>query len=252
MTQTTASENQQLGSFYGVGVGPGPAGLLPVSAVEALKICDIILCPRAESKDNSTARWCLRGIDIPEEKFHEISFKMDPNREVIRNHYGQLADLIAEKLKQGINVGYLTLGDTLTYSTYGYTIAALLDLLPNVTHRTFPGITSYAALASSCNWPLGEGKERVLILPCPDEIELLQKDIETHDVVVLMKIGKRLADVLQLLDSMKIMEHCVFAERLGFEDEILCDDLSQLSTEQVLGYFSTMLIRKNPKEKRHL
>ena len=192
MSQTTESDNQFLGTFYGVGVGPGPRGLFPVSAVEALQTCDIIFCPKADFKDNSTARWCLRGIDIPEEKFREISFKMDTNRDVLRDHYGQLAQLIAQELTQGKNIGYLTLGDPLTYSTYGYTIAALLEILPDLSSRTFPGITSYAAIAASLNWPLAEGKERVLILPCPEDMTLLQNDIETHDVVILMKIGKRL------------------------------------------------------------
>ncbi|MBF0278311.1 MAG: precorrin-2 C(20)-methyltransferase [SAR324 cluster bacterium] len=246
------TKKQGTGTFYGVGVGPGPRGLFPVSAVEALLCCDIIFCPKADTKEYSFARQCLNGIDIPEEKFEEIPFHMDPNRDLLRGHYRQLADQIAEHLKQGKNVGCLTLGDSMTYSTYGYTIAALLEVLPQVEHHTFPGITSYAHLAATFNWPLGEGKERVLILPCPDEMENLRNDIDTHDVVVLMKIGKRLTDVLQVLDSMKIKEHCVFGRRMGLEDEILCNDLSRLPEEESLGYLSTMLIRKNPREKRHL
>lgn len=243
---------QPLGTFYGIGVGPGPAGLLPVCAVEALRVCDIVFCPKADSKETSTARWCLRGIDIPEDKFQEISFKMDPRYEVLGAHYTHLAQKIAEELKKGKNVAYLTLGDSLTYSTYGYTIAALLAILPDVPHRTFPGITSYAAIAASLNWPLGEGKERVLILPCPEDMQALRKDIETHDIVVLMKIGQRLSQVLQVLRSLDIVEHCAFAGHLGFDDEIISNNLATLAPENSTGYLSTMLIRKTPREKRHL
>ena len=242
---------QKLGTFYGIGVGPGPAGFLPLCAVEALQSCAVIFCPKAESKTTSTARWCLRGLEIPEEKFQEVSFAMNPNRDVLGNHYRQLAENLAALLQMGKNVAYLTLGDSLTYSTYGYTVAALLEIFPHVPHRTFPGITSYAALAAAFNWPLGEGKERVLILPCPPEMAALQQDIETHDIVVLMKIGAHFPRVLELLRAMDIAEHCVFGGHLGFENEILSNDLPSLPVESRMGYLSTLLIRKTPREKRH-
>ena len=251
LAQTSHSKNN-LGTFFGVGVGPGPAGLLPVSALRALHDCEIIFCPRADDKEESKAWWCLRGLDIPHTKIRDIPFKMDPNRDVLREHYIQVSHLIAKELKQGKNVGYLTLGDPLTYSTYSYMISALLDVLPELPHHTFSGITSFAAIAASLNWPLGEGKERLLILPCPGRMDYLQKDIESHDVVVLMKIGRRLPLVLQLLQSMNIAQYCAFAEHLGFAEEVLCDDLTKLHADEATGYLSTMLIRKRPREKRHL
>ena len=69
------------------------------------------------------------------------------------------------------------------------TEAALYDLLrerlPGLAHTTFPGVTSFAATASALSWPLGEGKERMLILPCPDDMAALEADIASHDIVVL-------------------------------------------------------------------
>ncbi len=247
----TINPNSTLGTFYGVGVGPGISGMIPVAALQALQTCEVIVYPRATSQETSAALWCLRGLELPKAEFQEVAFKMDPDRNVLRQHYLELAQELAELLKQQKNVGYLTLGDALTYSTYGYTIAALQDVLPDVPHKTFPGITSYASVAAALNWPLGEGKERTLILPCPDDMEYLRRDIETHDIVVLMKIGKRLPQVLALLHSMGIAQHCVFARRLGFEEERLCADVSQLSAEADSGYLSTMLIRRAPREKRH-
>jgi precorrin-2/cobalt-factor-2 C20-methyltransferase len=139
----------------------------------------------------------------------------------------------------------------MTYSTYGYTMAALRDRLPAVQVRTFPGITSFAAAAAAMNWPIGEGKERVLILPCPDDAQSLRQDIESHDVVVLMKIGKRLPMVLQVLRDMSIGEHCALVSRIGLPGETLCDDLGALPDTASLGYLSTMLIRSTARKKRH-
>lgn len=240
----------KLGTFWGIGVGPGPAGYIPLAAVEVLHLADVIFAPRATTADNSIALQCLAGIDIAPGRIREIAFNMDPDRTVLSQHYADLAETIAIELRAGRSVAYLTIGDSLTYSTYGYVLTALQQLLPGLPQRTFPGITSYAATAAALNWSLGEGKERVLILPCPDQADELRADIAGHDIVVLMKIGKRLPWVLALLRDMGISQYCAFARRIGLADEMLSTDLDGLNATAAMGYLSTLLIRKTPKEKR--
>lgn len=237
--------------FYGIGVGPGEPGLLPVVAWRALQTCDVIFAPRSRASESSVTRECLRGFDLAEEKIREIAFTMSPDRSVLHAHYRELAQTIAAELLMGKSVAYLTLGDPLTYSTYGYTLAALRDVLPSLRHRTFPGITSYAAAAAATDWPLGEGRERVLILPCPDDMNALRSDIENHDIVVLMKISDRLLRVLTLLRELGIEQNCALASRIGMPDEKIFPNLAELDDDKSPGYLATMLIRKTPREKRH-
>jgi precorrin-2/cobalt-factor-2 C20-methyltransferase len=239
------------GMFYGIGVGPGPAKFLSVAAWEALRSCAVVFYPRATSQERSAALQALDGLSLPHVQWHEVPFCMNPDRNVLRQHYADLAETVREPLQRGDNVAYLTLGDALTFSTYGYLIAALREGFPQLKHRTYPGVTSFAALSAHFDWPLGEGKERVLILPCPDDMGALRADIETHDVVVLMKIGRRLPRVLDVLSELKIAEHCVFARRLGFGDELVSDRVEQLSRAEETGYLSTMLIRRTEREVRH-
>ena len=239
------------GTFWGIGVGPGPEGYIPLAAVAALQQADLIFAPRATTSESSVALQCLTGIAVAPERIREIEFHMDTDRSVLGDHYAQLAETIAVELRAGLNVAYLTIGDTLTYSTYGYILAALLELLPGLAQRTFPGITSYAAAAAAMNWPLGEGKERMLILPCPENAAELRRDIESHDIVVLMKIGKRLPWVLELLRRMGIADYCAFARRIGLDDEMLSADVGSLNATDAMGYLATLLIRKTPREQRH-
>ncbi len=239
-----------LGTLWGIGVGPGPTGYIPVAALQVLLQADLIYAPRARTAETSVALQCLAGIDIPAHKLREIEFNMEPDRAVLSEHYAQLADAIAEELQAGRSVAYLTIGDSLTYSTYGYVLAGLLERLPALPHRTFPGVTSYAAAASALGWPLGEGKERTLILPCPDTTDELRGEIESHDIVVLMKIGHRLPWVLQLLKDMGIVKYCGFARRIGLPGELLSTDVGGLIPDEAMGYLATMLIRKSPREKR--
>lgn len=243
---------EHLGTFYGIGVGPGEPGLITLAAWEALQRCDVIFTPRAQSASTSAARNCLPPHAIPDKRFREVEFRMDPDREVLRESYTLLAGQIAAELRAGRNVAYLTLGDPLTYSTYGYTLAALRDWLPQLRHRTFPGITSYCALAAATDWPLGEGKERVLILPCPESMVELRRAIEENDIVVLMKIGGRLPAVLGLLRQLGIAEHCAFGRHVGMQKEFIARQAHELeSVPENYGYLATMLIRKTAPVKRH-
>ena len=234
------------GIFFGIGVGPGTAKSITVAAWEALKKADLILVPRARHVERSIAKQCLAELALPEDRFREVIYNMDPDREQIASHYEKIAHSIIEELDKDKTVAYLTIGDALTYSTYSYVLKALIDLKPDLQHKTFPGITSFAAVAAALQWPLGQGKEKTLILPCPDDAADLRREIESHEIVVLMKIGKRMRTVIDLLDDMGITEHCAFASRLGLDGAVVSNQLSKIDELENLGYLSTMLIRKNP------
>jgi precorrin-2/cobalt-factor-2 C20-methyltransferase len=235
-----------MGTFVGVGVGPGPAGYLPVAAWKAIQEADVILLPRGKESSRSVAGQCLEGLGIEPERLCEVVYNMETESTSLRAHYDALAKDIAQRLERGENVAYLTLGDSLTYSTYSYALQSLLALIPDLNHKTYPGVTSYAAIASAVDWPLGQGKERTLILPCPETKEPLKADIETHDIVILMKIGHRLPMVLSVLQEMSIAEYCAFAARIGLPGEVICKNVDQLDSKASHDYFTTMLIRKEP------
>jgi precorrin-2/cobalt-factor-2 C20-methyltransferase len=237
------------GTFFGIGVGPGEPGLIPVVAWNALKKCQVIFVPRASTMKHSVARRCLPTDEIPQHHFREVEFALEADRNVRSAHYVELAETIAKELCAGKDVAYLTLGDPLTYSTYIYTFGALQDRLPDLRFRTFPGVTSYCAVAAAAGFALGEGKQHILILPCPLRMQELRSMIETHDTVVLMKIGDRLPAVLDLLRQMGIAHHCVFGSHIGMADEILYPNVADMDPEKNRGYLSTLLIRKNAFEK---
>lgn len=240
------------GKLSGIGVGPGPAGYLPLAALDALRSADVIYLPRARGAELSVALQCLDGIEFDRSRLREIEFNMDPDRQVLQSHYAQLGAELVAQLRQGLHVVYLTIGDAMTYSTYGYVLAAVRDLYPECQCVTYPGITSYAAAASALEWPLGVGKERTLILPCPEDADTLRAEIDSHDIVVLMKVGARLPWVLALLRAMDIARHCAFARRIGLDGEVLASDLTTLDAAEASGYLAVLLIRKTAQDKRHL
>jgi precorrin-2/cobalt-factor-2 C20-methyltransferase len=82
-------------------------------------------------------------------------------------------------------------------------------------------------------------------------MDALRQDVESHDVVVLMKIGKRLPQVIDLLDGLGLLAHCAFGHRVGLPDQQLYPDLAAARPAAATGYLSTMLIRRHAREQRH-
>jgi precorrin-2/cobalt-factor-2 C20-methyltransferase len=233
------------GTFFGIGVGPGEQGLLPVLAWNALQKCDAIFVPRATSQEGSTAKNCLPPHADLEGRFHEVEFDMSTDHKSLLKRYTTMAGRITELLRAGRDVAYLTLGDSMTYSTFNYTLRAVRNACPEADWRVFPGISSYAALAAATGFPLGEGKERVLILPCPESMDALERALIQHDITVLMKIGRRLPDVLALLERMNLAGEAAFGGRVGMPDGLCQLGIQGLLNAPPSGYLSTMLIR-NP------
>ena len=89
------------GMFFGIGVGPGEPGLIPVAAWDILKKCHVIFVPRAKTMNHSVARRCLPTDEIPQDRFREIEFAMETDRSILSAHYTELAETIAVELRAG-------------------------------------------------------------------------------------------------------------------------------------------------------
>lgn len=231
------------GTLIGVGTGPGGAGLIPVAAWGAVQSADWIYLPRARGALGSVATLGLPG-GIDAARIVEVEFDMSVDHDGLLGRYDVLAEDIVRRIRGGADVAYLTLGDTSTYSTFNYALQAVRRLMPEIRTRVFPGVTSYAALAAATGFSLGEKKERVLILPCPETPEELRQHVTAHHVVVVMKMGGRLPWVLEVLRGEGLLEHAYLGSRVGMDGEaVVRGHEVSVGDGSRLGYFSTLLVR---------
>ncbi len=70
---------------------------------------------------------------------------------------------IAQALKKGLTAVFLTLGDPVTYSTFGYILKTMKQVMPDADIETIPGITSFHAASARLNRILVEGEESLLV-----------------------------------------------------------------------------------------
>jgi precorrin-2/cobalt-factor-2 C20-methyltransferase len=231
------------GIFYGIGVGPGDPELLTVKAASVLSACPNVFVPKARIASGSVALEIARKYLSPGAKVRELVFPMTPDQELLEQRWCESAELIAAVLESGIDACFLTLGDPMVYSTYIYLLRALQQRLPELKTITVPGITSFCAAASATHFPLGEGKELITIVPTSDDLSVLRRALEAQGTVVLMKIGKRLREILEILGEFGLIEKSVFVARAGLDREHIETDLHKLQVEDPeAGYLSVIIV----------
>jgi precorrin-2/cobalt-factor-2 C20-methyltransferase len=234
--------------FYGIGVGPGEPELITLKALKVLKEASVIFTPKASVKAESLARTIVEGLLPDDANFFELEFPMTKDETELKKRYLKSARLIADNIKNGKPVAYLTIGDPLLYSTYIYLLRALAEVAPDLTIETIPGVAAYSAIASRLGFSLAEKNQRLCICPVPtgdDAMTELREVIEGHDTIVIMKVAKKLAEVLDLIEKMGLTSFTVFGSRIGLPDEKIIDGARQgfnLSAKE--GYLSTIIVRK--------
>lgn len=232
-----------IGCFYGIGVGPGDPELLTVKAASVVSRCNHVFVPKAEIKQESMALDIARQFLKPDARIHQLLFPMTTGSDTLSRHWSEAANEVLAVLKLGEDACFLTLGDPLLYSTYIYLLRELKASFPDLKAVTIPGVNSFSAAAALAGFPLGEGKDPITIVPASDDLEAVRRALDAEGTAVLMKIGKRLADILNLLESRGLIDRGVFVARAGQKGERIETDLRKLKKEEEqAGYLSVILV----------
>jgi len=112
------------------------------------------------------------------------------------------------------------------------------------------GVNAFSAAAALTGFPLGEGKRPLLVIPVSDDLDVVREALDGERTVVLMKVGRRLPEIVALLEARGLANRSVFVARAGLEGQRVETDLTKLKAEGAeLGYLSVILVpaeRKAP------
>ncbi|MGQ3683725.1 MAG: precorrin-2 C(20)-methyltransferase [Candidatus Loosdrechtia sp.] len=238
------------GSFYGIGLGPGDQEFLTLKAVRIIRNADCIFVPKSGSKEDSIALEIVREY-VKDKKVIEQVYPMTKDRLVLTSAWRKAAEEILAEINAGYDVAYLTLGDPLTFSTYIYLLRQLETMLPGQEIHTIPGITSYNAAASAANYPLLSGDERLAVIPVPDDMNELRPVLEAFDTVVMMKVAKKLNEVIELLEELRLTDNALFASYIGQKNAFFTHDLISLRYSG-RGYMSVLIVKRGYDKKTQI
>jgi len=243
------TENQQ-GRLYLVGIGPGDPELMTCKAVRILENTQVWVAPKAKENGASSALQIASGqvelngktvLDLcfPMKKVH-LGQQQDPK---VVQAWREAAEVVLAHLDQGEDVAFPTLGDPSLYSTAFYLLATLQELRSKLRVSIIPGITAMAACSAQVYSPLGLGDDVVSIVPAAFDDDRLREILNTFDVVVLMKVFRKMDRIVALLDELGLVDNAVLIERCGMDDQKIYTDIRE-ALNCDLHYFTTMLVRK--------
>ncbi len=228
--------------FYGIGIGPGDSELVTVKASRILGELDILYTPEAKKGAKSLALE-IAGPYLSEElMIKQRHFPMVRDKSHKEGQWLDIAEEIVADVQAGKNVGFITLGDPMVFSTYSY----LLDIIGHrIETKTIPGITSYNSIAAEVGLPLVMDEESFAVVPATAGVQHLEAVLRTHETVVMMKVANHLAEVIPLLKQFDLLEKTILVSRSSTEQQEIRRGIANLSQDETLSYFSTMLVKKH-------
>lgn len=225
------------GKLYGIGTGPGDAELLTLKAVSAIEKCGVIAVPvtGGERAAFAAAEKYLAGKELL-----ECRFTMEKDMAKRKRARQDAAEAIIRVLESGRDVGFITLGDPTTYSTYMYVHEIIV--CGGFEAEIIPGITSYSAAAAALGIALCEGGEALTVIPASGSGNL-DALLDAPGNKVIMKSGGNFAGVLEKLKA-RGMEAGIVC-RCTMDGQRLYRSIQDYENSPEDGYFTIAIHKEN-------
>jgi len=216
---------------------------MTLKGARVLEGCRHVFVPKARSENGSIALAIAGRRLRADSRIYELVFPMSADSGELSRRWAEAARSVSDVVSTGEDACFLTLGDPLLYSTYIYLVRALREQLPGLEVVTVPGITAFSAAAALAEFPIGEGKQMVVIIPVSDDPYVIGKALTEAGTVILMKVGRRLDKVLDFIEQAGFLDRAVYVARAGLEGQQVEVDLRKLRRQkQEADYLSILLV----------
>ncbi len=225
------------GVLYGVGLGPGDPELMTLKAHGLIAGASVIAYPAPEGGE-SFAR-TIAAEFIPETA-HEIriDIPMDVRRYPAQAAYDDAASEISKQLQNGQDVVVLCEGDPFFYGSFMYLFARLADAYRV---EVVPGVTSVTACAAALQRPLSARNEVLTVIPGTLSAQDLTDRIAGADALAIMKVGRHLPKIRQVLQNLGLDEKAQYIERATLPNQAMS---ALADAPERAPYFSMILVAK--------
>jgi precorrin-2/cobalt-factor-2 C20-methyltransferase len=213
--------------LYGIGTGPGAADLLTLRAVNVIKDAKVIFAPNNKGKNMA-----LDTVEeyIGDKKVVLIDFPMGS---VEAEDYINAANIIYEEISEGDYGAFLTIGDSMIYSTFIYIMDLLTD--KDIEIEVVPGIPSFVAAAAASKVPLTVKGDKFLLI---DEFD--NSLLDKADSFALLKTLGAKEDTLDELERNDFSYK--YIKRVSLENEEILENKEEIIQDR--DYISLILGRR--------
>lgn len=227
------------GTLYGIGVGPGDPELMTLKAVRLIEQCDLVAVPKSGDGEGVAKQIAQKAVlDFDKKELIEVSMPMTRDPQVLEQSHQAAAEQIEGYLKEGKSVAFLTLGDPAIYSTYIYVHKKVQQ--NGFPVEMVPGVPSFCAVAAKLNVSLAEAAQPLHIIPA--SYQGVEEGLEWSGPKILMKTGRSMKKVKELLDEKGLMDKAKMVQKCGMEGEEIYQSMREVDENS--SYFSVIVVKE--------
>jgi precorrin-2/cobalt-factor-2 C20-methyltransferase len=231
------------GTLYGVGVGPGDPELITLKAMKVLNQVEVIFAAASSKNEYSLALENAKSHMLNGAEVVRLDFPMTREQETLERAWEENARRILEFVQKGKDAAFITIGDPLTYSTFGYVMQTIQEMAPEVPVCVIPGVTSYQAATAAAHEIVAAQEETFCVISGSKGGEQLKEVINKVDCVVMLKVYRHLDKILDTLEDLGIQQGVTLVSRCGMEDQVICKNPQELRGKKI-PYLSLMIVKK--------
>lgn len=231
------------GTLYGIGVGPGDPELITLKAVNILRSVAVVFAAASTKNSHSLAEKIVSPHLKEDVPVKPLGFPMTRDKNMLANAWQENAQIVVEILKEGEDAAFITLGDPMIYSTFGYLMRTIKESGHDIPIEIIPGITSYQAGAAAAGQTLAEAEESFTVISGALGAEKLKQVIDDTDSVVMLKVYRNYKEIIETLNELELNDSSVLISRCGLDGEEIVGNLKD-RPENVPPYLSFLIIKK--------
>jgi precorrin-2/cobalt-factor-2 C20-methyltransferase len=229
------------GKIYGVSLGPGDPGLITLKGWQVLQRADKIYYPGSLLPGGGTKSYALsilQQLALNEKELYPVLLSMYSDRAHNLDSYEAAFIQMKADYENGMQVAYVSEGDSTFYSTFAYILhhinAAQLPV------EIIAGVPSFLLATAMHQQPLAVLQERIAIIPMPESEAQLENYLTSFHTVVLIKVRHALAYIEPLVAAGKAV--MLYAEKLGTAEQFISKGTNELA-QRDLPYFSLIILK---------
>ena len=241
--------SSEIGTIYGVGLGPGSVDLMSVRADKLIKSCNFIAFFRKAGRPGH-ARQIVSEI-LPENvKEYAMEYPVtteiplsDPRyKKIMTSFYDECCRHIKSVIENGEDVCVLCEGDPFFYGSFMHIYERLRFEAPI---EVVPAITGMSAAWTATRLPITWGDNILTILTGTLSEKDLAEKITTTDAAVIMKVGQNLDKIRAAITLAERENDAFIVEFAAMSNQSVCKLVEY--TKEVAPYFSIIILHGKAK-----
>lgn len=241
--------SSEIGTIYGIGLGPGSVDLMSVRADRLIKSCSFIAFFRKAGRPGH-ARQIVSEILPKNVKEYAMEYPTttevplsDPRyKKVMTSFYDECCWHLKSVIESGEDVCVLCEGDPFFYGSFMHIYERLRLEVPI---EVVPAITGMSAAWTATGVPITWGDNILTILTGTLSEKKLFDKISTTDAAVIMKVGQNLGKIRTAITLAGREGDAFIVEFAAMSNQFVCRLVDY--TKEVAPYFSIIILHGKAK-----